>query len=518
MAEHRGVSSVLHFLSPCVSKNWCLAVAPEGDFLQWATVEDSSQGPLLKGRGRKETLSEALEETHGVPRGSTYVVSVLPSLSTICRSLQLPPLKPKEIRAAVLDSLEQSMASGIDENEITYEMTGEHEGSLEITAYIARTSVVNEHVEAVRAAALEPEWVVPRAPCLARFLSHFGLQGWQYVLDIGEAESSCALIRDGRVIESRAFAGGQLALDPAGPELLMKQFLQHLMATVVAYKDRYLLDDEVLLTVTGHVSLQTAQTVADFLHTPLSPLHEVEDTTTLPFAVAIGAALLVRPQMHDVHVPNFRQGQFASPMLHLKRPLWAVVLACCALAAIACTYGHIRANRIGDAMKADWESIAQCARMTPQEIAQQQAVSLPGRPEDFVEQGEWLLSQLERRSLFPLQPNIPKVGDVITWLSNQMEEAKRSSSLPREHISLRLLHYTLVKRPSKQHPKEKYKVRVDIELETPSVVLARTFHERLLAPNGYIDGSSDVTWTTVQDRYRASFFLKDKTVYFQVDS
>lgn len=518
MTVRRRLGNALKFLQPCVTQNWCLAIVPEGNSLLWAIVKDTQQGPVLHTHGNKDTLNEALDEARSLPQGSLYTVSVLPGLSTICRPIQLPKLKPKEVRAAVLDTLEQSIASGISESDITYEIHSETEGSLDITAYVARSSIVNDHVDAVKTIALEPEWVVPRAPCLAQFLLHFGLQGWQYILDVGESESNCTLVYNGHVVESRSLSGGKSLLDPSGPTELVKQFLQHLMATFVAYRERHAVEDSALLTVTGYASSLATKTVASFLHIPLSPLHEVDDTSTLFFAAAIGAGLLVRPQMRDVGIPNFRQGKFSNPLLHIRRPLGTLILACCTFAAIVWMYGNIRYQHIVGAMQEDWKAITQCARTTPQDVAKQQAALLPEQPGDFVEQGERLFSQIERRSIFPLQPDTPQMSDLISWLSQQMEEAKRVASLKNENASLRLLHYILVKRPSKQHPKEKYKVRVDVEIETPSVVLARAFHERLLTQNEYIDGASDVTWTTVQDRYRASFFLKDKTVYFQVDS
>ena len=73
--------------------------------------------------------------------------------------------------------------------------------------------------------------------------------------------------------------------------------------------------------------------------------------------------------------------------------------------------------------------------------------------------------------------------------------------------------YKMVKRPEFNKKKEHYQVKVEIEFSTHTPRYAREFHDILLAPNEIIDPTSDVKWSSERGRYRASFFLKDKTLY-----
>ena len=110
---------------------------------------------------------------------------------------------------------------------------------------------------------------------------------------------------------------------------------------------------------------------------------------------------------------------------------------------------------------------------------------------------------LKAKDLYPLVANTPKLSDLLVWLSGIAENIELSS-----------LQYSLVKRPDKTKPKEHYQVKVDMEFTAESATDARKFHQQLLAPNPFIDPKSEVKWSLTGGKWRASFFLKDKTVYF----
>ncbi len=107
---------------------------------------------------------------------------------------------------------------------------------------------------------------------------------------------------------------------------------------------------------------------------------------------------------------------------------------------------------------------------------------------------------------FPLEPNIPRVSDLLAWLSNHPQ-------LNGNKILIELMHYQLVKHPEMNKPKERYLVKVELEFTSETPKAAREFHDALLAQNDFIDPKGEVKWNTLKGKYKVSFYLKDKTIY-----
>jgi type IV pilus assembly protein PilM len=454
-----------------------------------------------------------------------YLASVLQSLPTLCRQISLPHLPPKEVEAALIDTLEQTVSVGVGESVVANESHPSDDGSLTVTAYLAKKTAVQEHLSYINSLSIDPEWIFPKAACLAAFISHFALNGWHYVIDINADETIVVLIFNGHVIESRSLVGGSggfTGIEHPSPDNdeRLRLILQHLTEAVLSYKERYGLEEGIPLTITGSVlsSPLAATVIAEFANTPLSQLHSSDDTISLlQCAAAVGAAFLSQPKNTSASVPNFRKGEFAfaQPLLHWKRPLIALGVGCLATALAIAWYGNSRSSMIAEEMRNEWNRITAVAHTTPNEVAQHNGLS-PGTtpsPEQLLGMGNWLLSSVESQTSYPLHPNVPRVTDIIAWLACQVDETIKSVPLSNEKFEIQSLHYQLVKRPTKSHPRERYQVRVDLEFATPSVALARAFHDRLVSNNQCIDSASEVKWTPSNGKYRATFFLKDTTHY-----
>ena len=527
MATQRSIKSL--FRSMYCSSGWYAAFAPDVTGMQWAIIQRTSQGPLLHAHGVDTTAQTALEHIQDVPAGFLYLASVLPSFPTLCKQVVLPPLRTAEIEAALIDTLDQTLSVGIEGNCLAYETLPTHEGSLTVIAYLARQAAVNDHLAFMQASNIDPEWIVPKAPSLAAFISHFSLGSWQYVLDIGVDEITVVLTFEGRVVENRSLVGSSrlfanLETPSAESDEQLRLTLGHLLEAVLAYKEGYGIDDTASLTITGDVLSYplASSVVAEFVQIPLSPLHATpEGASLLQCAVAIGAAFLSH-QAATSHIPNFRTGElaFPRPFLHWKRPLALLGIGCLMVASLITWYGSTRSERMVDAMRTDWKRITRINHTSPEEVNLLTEKTLPNiRPlpeassEQMIAQGEWLLTSIERKALYPLQPNTPKVTDLVSWLSTQIDEIVRTSTEPNEKFEVQTLHYQMVKHPTKTHPKERYQVRIDLEFSTPSVAIARAFHDRLVSNTQWIDQSSEIKWTPSNGKYRASFFLKDATFY-----
>jgi type IV pilus assembly protein PilM len=525
VGQKKETKSFHYLFGRYMPRGWSAAFVPEGADMQWAVIEDTAKGPVLRAHGISNSPEEALKTVQHVASDALYVASVFPSIPTLCRTLQLPPLRLSEMRPAILDLLEQHISSGLESNEVAYEPMPNEDGSWTVTSYLVKQAAIHEHLQNLQSHSIDPEWIIPKAACLSAFIFHFSMKGWHYVIDIGLQETTIVLTFEGKVIEARALAGGDSLFQSSTSEdadQQLRQLLQHLQATIVAYQERYNLDDQVLLSVTGSgTSSHVSSIISDFVRAPLSPLHTLDDTSSLACASAIGAALLARPEFEKKSPPNFRQerNSYPKPMLHMKRPLFLFCAACITLSLLIFWYGTQRSQQIATAMQKDWETITHEAHTNPEEVGKlydKTTGQVATTPEQILEQGTWLLDQVERRALFPLQPNIPKVTDLIGFLAKEIQEVSTASLQQNGKIEIQNIHYLLVKRPTKAHPKEHYQVRVDLEIASPSVVLARALHERLLIPNAFIDlSASDVKWSSANGKYKASFFLKDRTKYLR---
>ena len=79
---------------------------------------------------------------------------------------------------------------------------------------------------------------------------------------------------------------------------------------------------------------------------------------------------------------------------------------------------------------------------------------------------------------------------------------------PIEILSLR---YQLLKFPKLDASQEPYQAKVEIEFKVKSPLNARKFHEALLKGDERVDPSLEVNWEALNDLYRVSFYLKNRS-------
>jgi type IV pilus assembly protein PilM len=80
-------------------------------------------------------------------------------------------------------------------------------------------------------------------------------------------------------------------------------------------------------------------------------------------------------------------------------------------------------------------------------------------------------------------------------------------------IQIDTFSYTMTKHPDQKQRLEKYQVKVDLEFSSITPKAAREFHDALIAPNAIVDPKGEIKWGTNKNKYRTSFYLKDRTLY-----
>lgn len=99
-----------------------------------------------------------------------------------------------------------------------------------------------------------------------------------------------------------------------------------------------------------------------------------------------------------------------------------------------------------------------------------------------------------------------KVSEVLSWLLNHPILKKLEAE--DDPIEINRFRYRLDSFPKIDAPKVPYKTKVELEFRFKNPMNARKFHESLLLEDPYIDSESEVSWESLRDSYRASFFLK----------
>jgi hypothetical protein len=504
----------------CSFRIACCGYVFDGTQVQTAIVEQTKNGPILRSFGRKDISQKDLLCGHNSSKDTTYVGVALPSNVTLMRPLILPPLSSKELGPAINDILEQTLAVNLEEAHVVHEVIGKDAEQTTIAAFISRKADIEATLETAETNALEPQIIVPKAITLARFIEHFCLPSWQFVVDIDDQEISFILLHDYKVIESRVIPGSAEAFTPTSsgqtaPEL--ESTLQRIRETTHAYTERYGLSQDTPLNVTGKASLYelVPEIISEYVGAPLSTLHQLDsDREILACASAIGTAFCCDPASQSRSPINFRNGflEHKNPFLHWKRPLLSFALASIAISLTILWYGFSSYDAITLKMQQDWNAIISSAHVDKEVFAQSHKDMSIATPGAIAASGYVLLQDVEKQALFPFEPNIPRVSDVFSWISMQIADVQKKIG-DTSDFEIQSLHYTLVKYPCKKSPTDHYQAHVSLEFSTTSVALARAFHEHLTCKCPFVQNSAEITWSPGAGRYKIGFYTKDLTLY-----
>lgn len=119
---------------------------------------------------------------------------------------------------------------------------------------------------------------------------------------------------------------------------------------------------------------------------------------------------------------------------------------------------------------------------------------------------EWENSFKQQKSSFAFLPTVPKVSDVLAWLSSHPSFTTEEGN-PKEGVEVKSLHYSLTKHPKIGEPSAPYLAQVEIEFTSQTPRAARDFHEALLKGDQIVNAKKDVKWQTQNQTYHASFEL-----------
>lgn len=498
------------------------------------------------------------------------VISLLNAQEVLVRPLEIKLKKEKAIDEILPFQAEPLLPYPV-ENGILERIfvSSEGDGTL-LTLLAVRKDHLQQHLLHANALEIEPEIVSCTPIALAAFTAAFGNgKSSQLTLHLGAQNGLCVFLKDKKLVAAQGCRHGlenllQLyAEDQKQPLSLAEASFLDLDFRAITRDSSPLLFEgleafksEVMRIVFSLAKLAKGEEIQTVLLTgdmgPYPNLSnylcqgfnkktygpEPREGMDLPseqlqkWALPLGAALTGLPGNGEP--VNFRQEDFTypHPWKRYKMPL-ALYLGACALLTFALLFmGNTYLKYREDKVREEYAQLLSNTRhpYTPFEKEfKAKAKGLKSGAEETatplveLNQGELAerLNYLEKEiqsipDIYPLFPNVPTVSDVLAWLSNHPKViSKDSQGKKTPLIQLENFSYSIVKRPELTKKQERYQARVEMEFSTDTPKSAREFHDALIAPNPMIDPKGEVKWNTNRGLYKATFYLKDKTLYPQ---
>ncbi len=498
----------------------------------------------------------------------SLVVTGLHASEVLTRSLTIHLTKEKDIDQVLDFQAEPLLPYPLEEAIVDRTILSKGEDSTQLTITATRKEQIKKHLEKWHEIQQEPETISCLPIALASFSKHFSEEETPlYVLHIGESETTSLLVENGSLLHAQAYQSGVHELrmaysedtgltkqeldesfnswdfeqtnEKTHPKLhqainkLRIEITKQFFALAKHYPGQEI--NNVLLSGSGCNLPSLPSSINLSLNKDLKLPNPVKgfsltEKELVKFSAPIGYALTALPK--EKNRVNFRQHEytFPYPWKRLKKPVAIYLGLCIALSAALFFFGNAYVQTKEDLLKKDYLKILTVMKKPFKEHEDELLKKNPfektfakGETGDIKEMSQSnirkRLQLLEKEiketpDIFALYPNTPRVSDVLAWLSNHpLVKDTTDPNSPKHRILLENFSYRMVKRPEQNKKKERYQVKVEIDFSTPTPRYAREFHDALLAPNEIVDPKGDVKWNSERGRYRASFFLKDKTAY-----
>lgn len=450
---------------------------------------------------KKEKKRIAVESLHEFPYGSESVklfynlppfhtgkeveiVSGLSSADVFIRKLHLPLRDKRKIIAALPFQLE-SLIPFSNENPIVCPLLkplGKQMTS--VTVIATAQGHLSSHLAILKGIDIEPDTVSCHPMALGRFAR------WKFSK---EHRILCFDIRNKR-ISSAVFEGNELLLSQAISFDENENVSLELEKFSIFLKQKGVIDDETPWIMTGEATDSLIEILSRFF--PGRKL-EIPEKDLTQYAICIGLALDTIPK--DGTGVQFCQNEFTPEhTFHLRRKKTLQYLGFCLGAALAMLIGGSFAlnnkQRILNKNLRDYLSSSSL----------KEASFAPNQIQEKLH--EWENSLKGQKTSFPLLPNVPKVSDVLAWISTHPAFATEDGE-QKEGMEIKMLHYSLMKYPKIGETSSPYVAQVEIEFNSLAPRTARDFHDALLKGDQIVNAKKEVKWQAQNQTYYTSFEL-----------
>jgi type IV pilus assembly protein PilM len=447
----------------------------------------------------------------------------------LLRPMNLPLTKEKDIDEALAFQAEPLLPYPIDQALLAHQIIKKEHDSTDILILSARKECLESHLNQFKALEIEPEKVSCIQAALFQFAkTYFSLHQNYLILHLGEDSATALLIKKGLMAAS--FTQKERINVSSGPKEEMgrfdKTFSKLIYALAKEVEDPL---EGVIFTGESAKREEWCRTIADktqlTLLQPDAPSDAISMQSKLIHALPIGLAIQSLPK--TPLTIDFRQQEwvYPHPWKRLKVPVAIYFLLMLALSTIFYFFGHNYLDFKENQIRQEYVNVLAGMNKTHEQFESVYLAKTPSAREkfngeepeifslnkdDFLERLAFLQKELQSTpDSFPLFANIPRVSDVLAWLSRHPAVAyEEGTKLQIENFS-----YMILKRPMQGKKQEKYQVKVELEFSSPTPKWAREFHDALIASNDWVDPKGEVKWSSNRGRYKTSFYLKDKTIY-----
>jgi type IV pilus assembly protein PilM len=458
--------------------------------------------------------SENVKQLYTEEDSELFSVCALDSSDTLLRHLSLPLTNPLKIRAALPFQLEALLPYPPEEAIVIPFTQKKEKRQTSITFFATRLDQVNAQLVRLKTHALEPDILSCVPAALYAWAQFVFPETPSFVLfDVGMEKSSMICIVNkklqisqplsmgvGKLFEALAqdFPGkseeelGELAksIDLSNvshlPNIAAQTvLLQRELERIIQYlKQKKILSEGFPFALAGE--LFSPFRLQSFLNallseslTPLTPKqHPLFAHSSLQaYAIPLGLGL---DALGDLPV-QLLQGQMA-PLPYCKKRAKSVIVYVCLCLCLA-----VQTGLFGSFWLNKKEN-----RLQEQFLSDRGPFS--GKMSDELALWEEELSG--QRSPFPFDPSVPKVSDLLAYLSTK------------EGIEITKAHYRLTKHPTIARPHDPYTVKVELEFTATSPEMAHHFHEALLQDTSLIRSQAEITWRVKEPFYHTSFYLE----------
>jgi len=492
------------------------------------------------------------------------VATPMDAQDVLVRPLELKLTKEKDIDSVLIFQAEPILPFSADNAVVDKIILSQDKESSKLTIFAVRKDHLSHHLQLWNSLGIEPEVVTAAPLALALFAKHFATpQEPCYVLHMGLSRSLCSLIEDGKLVAAQSISGGLESLiqayakdagksfedakdeiskfnfnslnEEAYPSLKAAFEILRLSVTRTIYalakqvKGR----DISLVLVVGEGA--AIEGLSEVLCRPLNktlltlqdnPGFGMNAAELQKFALPIGEALSALPNCKDEI--NLRQGELGFPdrWKRLKKPILTYFMLCIGAALALMLFGksyvkyqeaevrkhYLDILNVMNKPYADFEKEFTAKYPSGRDLTPGEVVNVTElTPDELKSRLNFLEKEIQSTpQTYPLQPGIPLVSDVLAWLSTHANFVGKDGA---PELQIESFSYTMAKRPDPTKKNDKYQVKVELEFSSPAPKMAREFHDALIGPNEIVDPKGEVKWSSNKDRYRTSFFLKDKTAY-----
>lgn len=221
------------------------------------------------------------------------------------------------------------------------------------------------------------------------------------------------------------------------------------------------------------------------------------------FAIPIGSALEHSAKQKEK--VQFLKGEFTPQKSWTRAGFWGIFLLLFSIffSAILGISGYCRYKNQKEEIADSFQKVLQ---RTDKILADN--LFLAGI-EEGIEQAISAIQKHDKEA--PYLPQTPSVSEVLAWLSSHpLLEALQSTNDP---LDIQNIKYQLISFPHIGAMRDPYRGKVELEFQVKSPMNARKFHEVLLQGDSMVDPNEEITWETLSDTYRTSFYLKNRVFY-----